>query len=55
MIVLAGGHGHIFWFPFTAIAGSLLILLLARLTPAVRPLTFMGRNVVVLFALNGVF
>lgn len=55
VIVLAGGHGHIFWFPFTAIAGSLLILLLGRLTPAVRPLTFMGRNVLVLFALNGVF
>jgi acyltransferase len=55
VIILAGGHGHIFWFPFTAIAGSLLILLLARLTPAIKPLTFMGRNALILFGLNGVF
>lgn len=55
VIVLAGGHGDIFWFPFTAIAGSLLILLLARLTPAGKLLSFLGRNVLILFCLNGVF
>ena len=55
VIIVASGHGHIFWFAFTALAGTVLILLLARLTPAVRALTFLGQNALILFCLNGVF
>ena len=55
VIIVASGHGHIFWFPFTAVAGSLMILLLARLTPPIRAITFLGRNALILFCLNGVF
>lgn len=55
VVVLAGGHGNIFWFPVTAVAGSLAVLLLARLTPPAPFLTYLGSNVLVLFCLNGVF
>ena len=54
VVILASGHGHLLWFPLTAIAGSLMVLLLARLSPPAAWMTFMGRNALTLFCLNGV-
>ncbi|MCG8510957.1 MAG: acyltransferase family protein, partial [Rhodospirillales bacterium] len=55
VVIVASGHGHILWFPLTAIIGSAMILLLARLTPPARWMEFMGRNALSLFCLNGIF
>ena len=30
VVILASGHGDVFWFPFTALAGSLLVLFTAK-------------------------
>ena len=54
VVILASGHGHILWFPVTAVTGSVLILVLARLSPPAAWTTFMGRNALTLFCLNGV-
>ncbi|MBC17981.1 MAG: hypothetical protein CL942_13125 [Desulfovibrio sp.] len=55
VVVVLSGHGNVFLFPFTALAGSILILTLARLCGESRFLMFMGENVLILFCLNGVF
>jgi len=54
VVILASGHGHVLWFPLTAIVGSVAVLLLARLSPPVAWTAFMGRNALTLFCLNGV-
>ncbi len=55
VVILLGAHGNILLFPFTALVGILCVLLLARLSPPVWALTALGRNVMVIFCLNGVF
>jgi acyltransferase len=54
VVILAAGHGHALWFPLTAVAGTLGVLLLARLLPGGGLLQFLGRNGLILFGLNGV-
>ncbi|MCB2100414.1 MAG: acyltransferase family protein [Rhodobacterales bacterium] len=54
VVFVAGGFGHWFWFPATAIVGSAGLLLMARLSPPWGWMTFMGRNALILFCLNGV-
>ncbi len=54
VVILASGHGHVLWFPLTAVTGSVMVLLLARLVPPAAWMTFMGRNALTLFCLNGV-
>ncbi|MDX9861170.1 MAG: hypothetical protein RBS99_09650 [Rhodospirillales bacterium] len=54
VVILASGHGDPLWFPLTAVVGSVMILLLARLSPPAAWMTFMGRNALTLFCLNGV-
>jgi acyltransferase len=53
VVILAAGHGHPLWFPLTAVAGTLALLLLARSVPSTRAMRFLGRNGLVLFCLNG--
>ena len=48
-------HGNVFLFTVTAIAGSLLILFLAQLTPAHKFVLFIGRNTLILLGLNHFF
>ncbi len=48
-------HGNMILFPITAIAGSLFILFLAKLTPINNIAMNMGQNALILFGLNGVF
>ncbi|HWT96290.1 MAG TPA: acyltransferase family protein [Terriglobales bacterium] len=54
VVILAAGHGHIFWFPVTALIGSAGILLLAKALPGWRWLPYMGKNALILMGLNGV-
>ena len=54
VVILAGAHGHMLWFPLTAVAGTLGVLALARLLPPWGWMAFMGRNALILFCLNGV-
>lgn len=55
VVILASGHGHMLWFPVTAVVGSLGILLLGRLSANIGWLGFLGRNALIFFCLNGVF
>lgn len=55
VVIVMGGHGNILLFPFTAIMGSLMLLYLAKATGRVAWLEYLGRNVITLFCLNGVF
>ncbi|MBN2438341.1 MAG: acyltransferase family protein [Deltaproteobacteria bacterium] len=55
VVIIFASHGHFLWFPFTAVAGSLGILFLARLTPAQKTITWMGQNTLILMCLNGIF
>jgi len=55
VVVVLSGHGNILLFPLTALAGSLLLLVLARMAGANRFFMFMGENALILFCLNGVF
>jgi acyltransferase len=48
-------HGDMLLFPLTALAGSLFILLLARLTPANRLFSTLGQKTMALFGLDGIF
>ncbi|KPJ96225.1 MAG: hypothetical protein AMJ53_01145 [Gammaproteobacteria bacterium SG8_11] len=55
VIILFSSHGHILLFPLTAIAGSALILLIAAMTPAQKPIVWLGQNTLILMCLNGIF
>ena len=55
VVALFSSHGQLFWFALTAIAGSLMVLSLARATPAPRWMSYLGGNTLVLFCLNGFF
>ncbi|OIQ49000.1 Acyltransferase family protein [Pseudodesulfovibrio hydrargyri] len=55
VVIVASGHGNVLLFPLTALAGSLFLLLVARSAGANRFLMFLGKNVLILFCLNGVF
>jgi len=55
VVIVLSGHGSVFLFPLTALAGSLFLLLAARCTGANRFLMFMGENALILFCLNGIF
>ena len=56
VVIVASAHGNIFWFPLTAIAGTVMTLLLARVTPAAAWMNYMGRNALTIcIGLNGVF
>ena len=55
VVILFSSHGHFIWFPVTAIAGSFLVLFIARATPAQQPLLWLGRNTLILMCLNGIF
>lgn len=55
VVIMMAGHGHMFWFPLTAVAGSLFIFFLGKITPAQKTITWMGQNTLILMCLNGVF
>ena len=54
VVILAAAHGHILWFPLTALAGTLAVLALGKLLEQADWMAYLGRNALVLFCLNGV-
>jgi acyltransferase len=55
-VILAGSsHGNPILFPFTAVLGSVLIMILAKLATNSKFLIFLGSNTLIIFGLNGVF
>jgi len=55
VVIVLSGHGNIFLFPFTAIAGSLFLLLIAKSVGANKMMMYLGENAVIFFCLNGIF
>jgi len=55
VVIIFASHGHFFWFPFTAVVGSLFIFLLAKITPNQKTIVWMGQNTLILMCLNGIF
>jgi acyltransferase len=55
VIIVASGHGNIFLFPLTAFLGSIFVLLAASSIPNWEWLSYMGKNALSLFCLNGIF
>ena len=54
VVILAAAHGHILWFPLTALAGSLGVLALGKLLEGADWMAWLGQNALILFCLNGV-
>ena len=55
VVILFSSHGSFIWFPITALAGSLLVLFLAKCTPSQKTIVWLGQNTLLLIFLNGVF
>ncbi len=55
VVLFASSHGNLILFPLTAVIGSVMIMLLAKLTTDIEVLMFLGRNTLIIFGLNGVF
>lgn len=55
VVILLSGHGHFLWFPFTALAGTALVVALGRILENVALLSFFGRNALIMLGMNGVF
>jgi acyltransferase len=54
VVILAAAHGHVLWFPLTALAGTLGVLALGKLLEGADWMVWLGRNALILFCLNGV-
>jgi acyltransferase len=55
VVILFSSHGSFIWFPIPALAGSLLVLFLAKCTPSQKTIVWLGQNTLLLIFLNGVF
>jgi len=55
VVIIFAAHGNIFWFPLTAIAGSLFVFFLGKITPSQKTIVWMGQNTLILMFLNGAF
>ncbi len=55
VVIIFSSHGSFIWFPITALAGSLFILFLAKITPSPKTIVWMGQNTLILMCLNGIF
>lgn len=55
VVIVLSGHGHIALFPLTAFLGSFFILFAAVGTPEAGWISYLGRNALSLFCLNGLF
>ncbi len=55
VVILLSGHGHFLWFPFTALSGAFMVIALGKVLQGVPWLTFLGRNGLILLAMNGLF
>lgn len=55
VVVVLSSHGNIFYFLLTAFVGSFLVLFYAKLTPQANWITYLGKNSLTLFCMNGIF
>lgn len=55
IVIMMSSHGNFFFFPLTAVAGSLFIFFLAVATPKWKAIGWLGQNALILFCLNGIF
>ena len=55
VVIMMSSHGHFFFFPLTAVMGSIFILFLAKATPSLGTVAWLGQNALILFCLNGIF
>ena len=55
VVIIFASHGNFFWFAVSAVAGSFLILFIAKITPSQKTVVWMGQNTLILMCLNGVF
>ena len=55
VVIIFASHGHVVLFPFTALAGCLMVLCLASLVKVPKLVFYLGRNTLVLMCLNGIF
>jgi acyltransferase len=55
VVIVAAAHGHYLWFPLTALAGSLALLAAGQFIAGFGWVRYLGRNVMVIFCLNGLF
>jgi len=55
VVIFSAAHGNIFLFPLTAIAGSLFVFFLGKITPSQKTIVWMGQNTLILMCLNGAF
>jgi acyltransferase len=55
VVIMMSSHGNFFFFPLTAVAGSLFIFFLAGATPKWKAIGWLGQNALILFCLNGIF
>ena len=55
VVILLSGHGHFLWFPFTALAGTFMVLALGTALQSSALLAFLGRNGLILLGMNGFF
>ena len=55
VVMAESSHGSPWLFPITALAGALMIALLARVTPPARWLLFIGANTISLMGLDAIF
>ena len=55
VMIIFSSHDSFIWFPITAVAGSLFILFLAKITPSQKTIVWMGQNTLLLMCLNGIF
>src|SRR4030042_6613592 len=54
VVIMFSSHGSFIWFPITAVAGSLFILFLAKVTPSQTTILLIGENALILMCLNGI-
>jgi acyltransferase len=55
VVMAESSHGSLWLFPVTALAGALMIGMLARVTPPARWLLFIGANTIPLMGLDAIF
>lgn len=55
VVILFASHGHMLFFPLTAIAGCALVLLVAGITRRQKTIVWLGQNTLILMCLNGIF
>lgn len=55
VVIMFSSHGNFFWFPITAIAGSVCVLFLAKIMPPRKTIVWLGQNTLILMCLNGIF